>query len=210
MVFSSSLAGFAALKLFPTLLRLQYHLKIVGCPLPNDHQRQMHYGPRAIIPPKWIWINHPIDLDIQMVRESSRIDLKREKQHLVEYMAVSSPTKCIACSLDTYRGALYPISFFTFSCVFAFIWTLKDTWSETEHESTSNEKISLASNICPFQAQQSALCAPLIPTEAPCILSSSLFLASSPSNHAPKHLSAKGIFRSPFPLFIFLWHIPKN
>ena len=100
--------------------------KLWGVRPPNDHQRQMHYGPRAIIPAKWIWINHPIDLDIQMVRESSRIDLKREKQHVFEYMAVSSPTKCIACSLDTYRGALYPISFFTFSCVFAFISPPKD------------------------------------------------------------------------------------
>jgi hypothetical protein len=30
------------------------------------------------------------------------INLKRENQPLVEYMPVSSPTKCIACSLDTY------------------------------------------------------------------------------------------------------------
>jgi hypothetical protein len=102
-------------------------------------------------------------------------------------MPVSSPTKCIACSLDTYRGALYPI-FFTFSCVFVFISTLKDTWSaEKVQESTSNEKISLASNIlCPFQAQQSALRAPSIPIEAPCIPSSSLFLASSSSYRPSK------------------------
>ena len=71
----------------------------------------------------------------------SQINLKRENQPLVEYMPVSSPTKCIACSLDRYRGALYPI-FFTFSCVFVFISTLKDTWSEKVHESTLNEKIS--------------------------------------------------------------------
>ena len=46
-----------------------------------------------------------------MVRESSRINQKRENQPLVEYMPVSSPTKCIACSLNTYRGPLYPIFF---------------------------------------------------------------------------------------------------
>ena len=65
-----------------------------------------------------------IDPQRYMVRESTRINLKRENQPLVEYMPVSSPTKCIACSLDTYRGALYPI-FITFACVFAFISTLK-------------------------------------------------------------------------------------
>jgi hypothetical protein len=59
-----------------------------------------------------------------MVRDNTRINLKRENQPLVEYMPISSPTKCIACSLDTYRGALYPI-FITFACVFAFISTLK-------------------------------------------------------------------------------------
>jgi hypothetical protein len=48
-------------------------------------------------------------------------------QPLVEYMPVSSPTKCIACYLDTYRGTLYPI-IFTFSCVFAFISISEDTW----------------------------------------------------------------------------------
>jgi hypothetical protein len=86
-------------------------------------------------------------------RESSRINLKRENQPRLEYtMPVSSPTKCIACSLDTHRGTLYTI-FFTFSCVFVFISTLKDTWSaEKVHESTSNEKISLASNICPVSS----------------------------------------------------------
>ena len=34
--------------------------------------------------------------------------------------SASSPTKCIACSLDTYRGALYPI-FFIFYFIFAFL-----------------------------------------------------------------------------------------
>jgi hypothetical protein len=48
--------------------------------------------------------------------------------------------------------------------------------SEKFHESTSNEKISLASNICPFQAQQSALRAPSIPIEVPYTPSSSFFL----------------------------------
>jgi hypothetical protein len=59
-----------------------------------------------------------------MVRDNTRINLKRENQPLVEYMPISSPTKCIACSLDRYRGALYPI-FIIFACVFAFISTLK-------------------------------------------------------------------------------------
>ena len=83
-----------------------------------------------------------IDPQRYMVRENTRINLKRENQPLVEYMPVSSPTKCIACSLDTYRGALYPI-FFTFASVFAFISISEDTWWEKTHESTSNEKISL-------------------------------------------------------------------
>jgi hypothetical protein len=77
-----------------------------------------------------------------MVGENTRINLQSKNQPLVEYMPVSSPTKCIACSLDTYRGALYPI-FFTFASVFAFISISEDTWWEKTHESTSNEKISL-------------------------------------------------------------------
>ena len=59
-------------------------------------------------------------------------------------------------------------------------------WQHQPQYSSSNEKISLASNICPFQAQQSALRAPLIPTEAPCTPSSSLLLASSPSYRPSK------------------------
>ena len=80
--------------------------------------------------------------------------------------------------------------FFNFLIVLyfqVFISTLKDTWSEKVQESTSNKKISLASNIlCPFQAQQSALRAPSIPTEAPYTPSSSLFLASSSSYRPSK------------------------
>jgi hypothetical protein len=47
--------------------------------------------------------------------ESVAIKLQRENQPLVEYLPLSSPTKCIACSLDTFRGALYPIIFICFA-----------------------------------------------------------------------------------------------
>jgi hypothetical protein len=67
---------------------------------------------------------HPV-ARVAMAASAPILLLKRENQPRLEYMPVSSPTKCIACSLDTYRSTLYTI-FFTFSCVFAFISPPKD------------------------------------------------------------------------------------
>jgi hypothetical protein len=78
--------------------------------------------------------------------------------------------------------------------------------SEKFHESTSNEKISLASNICPFQAQQSALRAPSIPIEVPYTPSSSFFLRLclhiDPQRYMVRESSRINLKRENFTLFV--------
>ena len=84
---------------------------------------------------------HPV-ARVAMAASAPILLLKRENQPRLEYMPVSSPTKCIACSLDTYRGALYPI-IFVFYCIFAFISTLKDTWLRKSSQIHLRQEISL-------------------------------------------------------------------